>query len=299
MIDLFYMTFQNIEVLANLSTIVISVAAVVYWVKLFRRTTQFTKQDRAWLWFLASVFIVLLLNLLIQVIILAGNNMLLPEDSLLFDVSLTFVMAITRTIMALSLATGAYMMYHSMKQEGDVKFSFTPVKPQFEAESSTKQKFNIETGCSYMLIENPQDIATGKEVSMELFSDIVTHGISGFVITRKYPDKVREKYNLSVTPMLWLSFERVENAIAPSDIVRLSQVMKTFISEVERTVILFDGIEYMMLHNSFDEVFRLIVGLNDVVVQHKSILIVPLNIKSFTEQQFQLLSTELTKYSPK
>jgi archaellum biogenesis ATPase FlaH len=78
----------------------------------------------------------------------------------------------------------------------------------------------------------------------------------------------------------------------------LSHMVKHFITKGEDTAILVDGLEYLILHNSFEDVLRMIQGLDDVVVQNKARLIVSVDPSAINEQQFHLLKRELTEFGP-
>jgi hypothetical protein len=299
----------DIQFLLNGLTILISFVAVVYWVKLFRRIYISGRHDEGWLWIFASVLMVLLLNLSTLFLVLGSSRLPLGVGRVLaVDVgALSFVNTFSRIVMAVSLAIGAHMLYESMRARGDVKFVFTPVTPVAEEASESEPKYELEPGCSYIVEEGPPggDVrgyyikSDRRTVSaMDLFVDLVTHGVLGFVATRDYPPKLREQYGLPNTPMVWLTRERgYADSIYPADLIELSHVVKAFISRSEDTVVLLQGVEYLILHNSFDDVLKMIQGLDDVVVQHKARLIVPVDPSALTEQHYHLLSRELKDFN--
>jgi hypothetical protein len=291
MIDLIFV--ENLEFLFNLITIIVSIAAVVYWVKLFRKTSIPSKQDQGWMWFLASVLIVLLLNLSTQMFFLSGSGDFLGLDDYAFNIMTRFLMSLSRTIMAISLTAGAYMLYDSMKSRGDVKFMFRPVEPAAEPESNTAPKYELDAGYSYLI----DSARRGRGWGAELFTDLVTHGKLGFVATRDYPPRVRENYNLTTTPMVWLSQDKeFSSNINPSDLTELSHVIKDFILKCDDTVVLLDGIEYLILYNGFEDVLKVIEGLNDVIVKSNSRIIITADLSTLTKQQIHLLRTEVVEY---
>lgn len=40
--------------------------------------------------------------------------------------------------------------------------------------------------------------------SNEIFLDLVTHSVHGLYITRTIPQRIRERYGLKKTPIIWL-----------------------------------------------------------------------------------------------
>jgi hypothetical protein len=308
--DLTVLWYETIELPLNVVTILISLAAVVYWVKLFNHIKISGRQDEGWLWIFASVLMVLLLN--VSTLLLVLTNGMIPfgaEKVVTVDVhTLDFITTVSRAIMAISMTVGAYMLYESVKAGGDVKFVFSPVQPQAEATSDSAPKYDIMPGISYLVkegapsgsmrdyyIHSDRRTITG----VELFKDLVTHGTLGFCATRRYPPKIREDFGLLKTPMVWLTQEKgFADAVHPGDLPELSHMIKDFISKGGDTVVLMEGIEYLVLHNSFEDVLRLIQGLDDVVVQHKSRLIVSLDPSAVTDQQYHLIARELTEFTP-
>jgi len=290
----------DLEFAFNIVTILISVAAVVYWVKLFKRTTVPSQRDSGWMWFLASVLVVLLLNLATQLLVITSDQ-LFSVDQYMLDLVVRFIMAVSRTIMAVTLTAGAYMLYDSMRSRGDMKFAFTPVKAAAEPKSQTKQKYDLPPGAGYILYKGvicDVNGAAGANVPcMDLFIDLVTHDTLGFIVTREYPPSLREKYNLKLTPIIWLTQDKeFPSSVNPSDLTEISHVMKDFISHNGNTVILFDGLEYLLMHNSFEDIIKLIQGLDDVVVQNNCRLIVAVDPKILTEQQIHQLKSELHEF---
>ena len=94
---------ENLESVFNLLTIVISLTALLYMRRIFKKTGGFSKQDKAWMWFLASVFSVLLLNLSTQVFIITGGSLAATMEQSSYDVILSFIMTVSRSIMAISM----------------------------------------------------------------------------------------------------------------------------------------------------------------------------------------------------
>jgi hypothetical protein len=302
--------FTDTKFILNAITVIISFAAVVYWVKFFKRISISGKQGVGWLWIFTSVLMVLLLNLS-AVIIVANTGILsigFAKVSLVNVGTLEFMNTVGRTLIAISVTIGAYLLYQSMKGKGDVKFVFTPVKPVPEPKSSSAPKYALKPGYSYLARKDPitetdgdaKIIADGLICSsMDLFVDLVTHGTMGFIVTRNYPQRIREKYNLMKTPMMWLTRDQASSSsISPADLAELSHMVKDFIQTAKDTVVLIDGLEYLIMHNSFEEALELIQGLDDVVVQSKSRLIVTVDPQAVTPQQLHLLMTELKGGQP-
>ena len=287
--------------LLNVVTVLISFAAVIYWVKLFQKISIRGKQGIGWAWIFASIIMILLMNLS-TIVIVANKEMVsigYAQTSLVNVGALEMVGTIGRTLVAISITIGSYLIYQSLLICGSSKFLFRPVKPVPEEKSQSVRKFDLKVGNSYIIKKNPTQ-ATGLEshTALDMFADLVTHGSLGFIVTRSFPQRIRDRYALLKTPMMWLTREKTGTGIiSPVDLAELSHIIREFISSAKDSVVLVDGLEYLIMHNSFEEALELIQGLNDVVVQSGSRLIVTVDPLALTDQQLHLLLTELMVYS--
>jgi hypothetical protein len=307
--DLAAIWYGYLEMPVDILTIFISAAAAVYWVKLFNRFSIGERRDEGWLWIFAAVLMALLLNLSTLVMGFANGRLPVGFDQVVVVDTNTigFLSGFSRIVVAVSLAIGTYIIYGSMRGRGDVRFAFT-AEPAAEAPSQSDPKYQLRSGFSYMVREGGTPGVSWqhylrkeqKSVSaIEVFSDIVTHGTMGFCVTRRYPPKLRDDYGLMKTPMVWLSMDKQgAEVVHPSDLPELSHMIKDFIARGGDTVVLLDGLEYLVLHNGFDNIMMFLQGLDDVVVQHKARLIVSVDPSTMTEQQYHLLGRELTEYPP-
>jgi hypothetical protein len=302
--DISNLRYDNLELPFNVLTMLISFIAVIYWIKLFRRIHVSGNRDNGWLWIFASVLMVLLFNVLTLMVLVGSGDTPLGQFGF-FEVNvkmLDLMAGFSRIIMAILLTIGAFTLYAPIKASGD-KFVFSPVKLEAEEVSHSDAKYDIMPGKSYLVREGRRAGETFIDrrtvTAMHIFADLVTHGKLGLCVTRKFPPLLREEYNIVRTPMIWLTQESgYPNSISPTDLVDLSHMIKDFIMKAGDTIVLFEGVEYLVLHNNFNNVLMLIQGLDDVVVQNKSRLIVAVDPTTLTEQQLHLLERELEEFIP-
>ena len=272
-----YSISQDYVVLINLLAIVISIIAVIYWIKLYKRLyKKESKETRGWSWLFVAVLGILLFN--ISAIYLVFITSPIYE---LMDV-------IGRTVIGISMTIGVYLLYSPM-QKGRL-YEFVPVIPVLEKESEIDSVLTkvIKKGRSYLINEE-------KPVkSNEIFVNLATHGVHGLYITRRLPSVIREEYGLERTPILWLTHEKTEEtSINPTDLVELGHTIKEFIKKTNNGVVLLDGIEYLIIQNGYTEILKFIQSLIDNISVSSSRLIIPLDSYTVTEQQFHLLKREL------
>jgi hypothetical protein len=128
--------------------------------------------------------------------------------------------------------------------------------------------------------------------SYSLFKMSLDKGMPGYCVTRTFPEKIRERYELGDIPILWLSNVAKEEAVRPKDLEKLSLSLEEFLGK-EGGIILLDGIEYLITNNNFITVLKLIQSLRDQVAINRSILLLSINPSTMDSHQINLLKREV------
>jgi PAS domain S-box-containing protein len=160
------------------------------------------------------------------------------------------------------------------------------IEPVPENVLQTEFKHWLDPMEGYIIIEKKP------EKSLEIFCDLVTHGIPGFAILRTNPGRFRRKYELTRTPMLWLSRSEAENTINPNDLSKLLYIIEEFTKKSEESVILLEGLEYLITQINFEAVLKYMQELHDTVIINNSRLIIPLHRDTLTPREYFLLEKE-------
>ena len=165
--------------------------------------------------------------------------------------------------------------------------------PRAEADLKTAPTFALGRGLTYLVLEeNPIH-------SFEIFRDLVTHGAQGLCITRKPPKNVMVEYGLEKTPILWLSrVANQKNCVRPSPPENVAMAVEHFIGVGENSVVLLDGVEYLIAHNDFASVLALLHDLNENVSLRDSILLIPVDPRALNEKEFALIKREVRVITP-
>jgi PAS domain S-box-containing protein len=162
------------------------------------------------------------------------------------------------------------------------------VEPTAENSLKTEIRHWLDPAEAYLVLEKkPQK-------SYQIFTDLVIHGIPGFVITRMYPEKLRRKYKLVKTPVLWLSRMEIKDALSPDDLPKLRYIVENFTRKSEESVILLDGLEYLFTQSTFDTVIKHLQELKDTIVLNNSRFIVSLHGKTLSPREFNTLQREFS-----
>ncbi|WP_167905522.1 DUF835 domain-containing protein [Thermococcus sp. CX2] len=110
-------------------------------------------------------------------------------------------------------------------------------------------------------------------------------GKEALAITRR--PEVFEKRGI---PYLWITKVEGKNTIHPTSLAPLLQ--KLVDSADQNTVIIFDGLEYLILENGFESVFKFLTTLKDKLILIGATLIVMLDPAAIEEKHLKLLERE-------
>jgi predicted flap endonuclease-1-like 5' DNA nuclease len=170
--------------------------------------------------------------------------------------------------------------FMGMPEEAPAKKAEPEVKPAAAVK-------DLERSFSYLVEEDMP------ETSYLLFLNAMNKGMKGYCITRNYPAKIRSKFDLKDTPVIWLSNVGRENTIRPKDLEKLSLSLEQFLSQAGGGIVLLDGLEYLITNNNFITVLRLIQSLRDQVAINQSILLMAVNRSTLESHQLNLLEREV------
>ncbi len=116
----------------------------------------------------------------------------------------------------------------------------------------------------------------------------------GLVVTREFPDNVRKERNLQVTPIIWLTESPGERRVAPTSLAVLTDTVIRFMESNPNSIVLMEGIEYMMTFNDFRKVLRSLDSLNETAWITKARLLVAVHPKAFDDKDLAMLERDRT-----
>jgi isoleucyl-tRNA synthetase len=150
----------------------------------------------------------------------------------------------------------------------------------------------LRDSSAYLVLEATPDEA------QRLFQLAQATGRRGMVITRTFPQKVRERLGGPETPILWLSnVGKEEDTVRPKDLEKLSLAVEQFLAR-EKGVVLLDAIEYLVTNNNFITVLRLVQSIRDQVAINKGIFLISANPSALDPHQLTLLQKEVDQVIP-
>ena len=148
---------------------------------------------------------------------------------------------------------------------------------------------DMEPRTSY-LIEEPKP-----DTSFSIFNSELVAGKHGLCITRKNPKHLREKFNWTDVPIIWLTNNNIENerCIDPTNLSRLTNEMVDFIKKTEKGIVLLEGLEYLISQNSYQIILRFIQLINDKIMLSSNSFVVPLDPLILSERELHLLKRDM------
>lgn len=156
-----------------------------------------------------------------------------------------------------------------------------------EKAKKSAKKYELRRGLSYIVKEQ-------KAVkSFEIFTDQVTHNIQGLCITRQYPAVVRQEWGVEETPIIWLSNQLGKVYVSPSNIGILGDTIIRFIEKSDDSVVMIDGIEFLIVNNGFEKVLKMIHRITEVVMEYKSRVIISVDPRALDIRELALLERNM------
>lgn len=171
------------------------------------------------------------------------------------------------------------------------RYHLVMVTPQQELEACAPEEAKglpeLEKGSGYLVESKSSNVAYG------LMLRELEGGAEGLIITREHPDHVRERNQLSSTPIIWLTTHPGPGRIEPTNMSVLQHTISEFLRKGTRPVLLLDGLEYLMVNDKAEKVMQLVQMIRDEVVVREAVLIVSVDGNAFTERELALLERDL------
>ena len=160
-------------------------------------------------------------------------------------------------------------------------------RPGMEVALNSAKVYDLRRGFSYLVKE------TKPHRSFEIFVDQVTHNIQGLCVTRQHPSIMRKEWGLEKTPIIWLSNQLGKVYVNPTNIGILSDTIIRFVEKSGDSVILVDGVEFLIVNNDFEKVLRMIHHITEAVMENRSRLIISVDPRTLETRELALLERNM------
>lgn len=156
-----------------------------------------------------------------------------------------------------------------------------------ETTRRSKKEYELKKGYAYLIKE-----AKPKK-SFEIFMDQVTHDIQGLCVTRQHPSVIRTEWGLEKTPIIWLTNQLGKVYINPTNIGILGETITRFIEKSGDSVVIIDGVEFLIINNDFEKVLRMLHNITDAAMENRSRLIISIDPRTLHVREMALLERNM------
>ncbi len=147
-------------------------------------------------------------------------------------------------------------------------------------------------GTTYVVMEEkPQR-------SLEVFSELVSHGMDGLCISRYNPEILRERYGVPAKTVIWLTqkSEPEYRTVDPTNFPRLNSIISDFLGKANYPIILMEGIGYLITQNNYETVLRFIQSQRDENALTNAIMLVHIDPLSLDTKELHRLASEMETF---
>ena len=123
--------------------------------------------------------------------------------------------------------------------------------------------------------------------------DQVTHDIQGLCVTRQHPSVVRKDWGLEKTPIIWLTNQLGKVYINPTNIGILGETITRFVEKSGDSVVIIDGIEFLIINNDFEKVLRMLHNITDAAMENRARLIISIDPRTLQVRELALLERNM------
>lgn len=152
---------------------------------------------------------------------------------------------------------------------------------------TSAKKYTVRRGFGYIVRERKA------ERSFDIFVDQVTHDIQGLCVTRQHPSTIRTRWGLEKTPIIWLSNKIGKVYVNPTNVGILSDTIVRFVEKSEDSIVLIDGVEFLMVNNDFEKILRMIHHISEAVMEYKSRLMISVDPRVLDTREMALLERNM------
>ena len=143
-------------------------------------------------------------------------------------------------------------------------------------------------GSSYLIMDQ------SKISSIEMFKDLILSGYNGLFITRGSPIIIQSNFPKTKNlELVLLSTGKIKGFKTVSKIDELIDKVKEFNDKYKKSIILLDGIHYIITKFSFERFIELLYSINDTIASHRSMFFMRVDPQTIRETQLGIIKNEL------
>jgi len=130
--------------------------------------------------------------------------------------------------------------------------------------------------------------------SIDLLVGLTIDKFKGLIVTRGNPDQIKRQIPLLKNiEVVILTRQNVQGLTNISNLEKLKIKIEEFSKNNKKSVILLDGIHYLLSRFSFEEFIKYLYDINDIIAINKAILFVRIDPSTIDSNQLALIENEL------
>ncbi|MHB8117751.1 MAG: sodium:solute symporter family transporter [Methanothrix sp.] len=153
-------------------------------------------------------------------------------------------------------------------------------------------EISLIPGTTYIIAEEkPQK-------SLEIFSELVRHGMEGLCLSRYNPKTLNERYNVPADAVIWLTqkSEPGYRTVDPTNFPRLSSMISDFLGRANYPVILLEGMGYLITQSNYETVLRFVQSQRDEIALKNAVMLVHIDPLSLDTKELHRLGSEMEQF---
>lgn len=151
----------------------------------------------------------------------------------------------------------------------------------------------IPAGRSYLFTEK------GVHAAYAILKYLLIRGQRGLIISQTHPQKIPMLYDVHC-PAIWiadkLSSKGSVMTVEPQQIARIYSLIGESVRNNPGSVVLLDGLEYLIEENDFSSVMKALQLINEAIAMTESIFLLPVNPRSLSPQEMGFLEREISPF---
>ncbi len=172
-----------------------------------------------------------------------------------------------------------------------------PVQPQQmphgqEVSHGARRKV-LEKGHTHLIYEEIPDRV------FSMFSLLISEEkLPAVIISTIFPAKIRKNYNFEGIDIIWLTETSIENerTMKPKRLdFEISKTLIEFMRADQECAILLEGLEYLIMENSFQTILKFVKKINDLASAHNATVVMPVNPRTTSEKELNMLKREFDR----
>jgi len=147
---------------------------------------------------------------------------------------------------------------------------------------------DFHLGSSYLIkAEEPDRL-------YRIFNSLVGGMDGGLCISRSFPQKMRDRYDVTGGDFIWMTTNTVghDRCVNPTNISMVHMAIMDFIRQTPRGIVTLEGVEYLISNNGFDPILRLLHALNDKVTVSDCIFLVTMDEQTLAPREMRILEKD-------